>query len=86
MTLAWIDAQIEDTLRGANSAKNVYDLAMLTIARQAIAARPSEEPAQESGYSSAAAPADPPAIRTADPVYGQAPYTHGVGSILPREA
>ena len=57
MTLSWIDAQIDDTLRGANTAKNVYDLAMLYIARRAVAGIQSEDPAQETAYSSASAPA-----------------------------
>lgn len=39
MTLPWIEAQIEETLNAENSAKNVYDLAMLCICRDEMQRR-----------------------------------------------
>lgn len=50
ITLTWIDSEIEKSLRGEASAKNVYDLAALVTVRAYLAA-PSEavqaEPAKE---------------------------------------
>lgn len=52
MTLAWIEAQIEETINAANSQKNVYDLAMLCICREEFARRAAPVP----DYSQAAEP------------------------------
>ena len=52
MTLPWVEAQIEETLRSENSAKNVYDLAMLCIARDELVRRAAPE------YSQNAEPSD----------------------------
>ena len=38
MTLTWIESQLEDTLSGPNTAKNVYDAAALIIVRDAMRA------------------------------------------------
>lgn len=46
MTLSWIESQLEDALKGANSAKNVYDAAALIIVRdemRAAAANPDSQ-------------------------------------------
>ena len=50
ITLSWVESEIEKSLRGEASAKNVYDLAALLTVRAYLAA-PSEavqaEPAKE---------------------------------------
>lgn len=38
MTLSWIESQLEDALKSANSAKNVYDAAALIIVRDEMRA------------------------------------------------
>lgn len=89
ITLKWVDAQIEDTLRGTNTAKNIYDLGMLYIVRDHLAASDREPHT----YSNNAGPAeerrqtqeDEPMLIATDPYGGQAPHTHGIGT-LPREA
>lgn len=50
MTLAWIEAQIEETLQGENNAKNVYDLGMLCLCRDEFKRRA----VPDTGYSAAA--------------------------------
>ncbi len=47
ITLTWIDSEIEKSLRGEASAKNVYDLAALITVRAYLAA-PSESVQAES--------------------------------------
>lgn len=92
ITLAWVNAQIEETLAGAKTAKNVYDLAMLYIVRNELSKCAAEDPPQaiEQAYASDAGPADPMPqphdLRAADPYYGQAVYTHGVGTISMEDA
>lgn len=91
ITLKWVEAQIEETLAGANTAKNIYDLGMLCIVRDALTRR-AAEPVQEAGtYAQASGPEEqsgdgPVVLRKADPYYGQAPYTHGVGTISEEDA
>ena len=43
ITLSWVESEIEKSLRGEASAKNVYDLAALVTVRAYLAA-PSESP------------------------------------------
>lgn len=90
ISLKWIDAQIEDTQRGANTAKNIYDLAALYTVRDHLAA---SDPETRTTYANDAGPVEdqqPPAqepmLRAADPYGGQAPYTHGVGTISRQDA
>lgn len=50
ITLTWIDSEIEKSLRGDASAKNVYDLAALITVRAYLAAPPESvqaEPTKE---------------------------------------
>lgn len=92
ITLAWVEAQIEETLAGAKTAKNVYDLAALYTVRNELIKHAAEEPRQaiEQAYAQDAGPADqapqPHDLRTADLYYGQAVYTHGVGTISKEDA
>ena len=93
VTLKWVEAQIEETLAGANTAKNVYDLGMLFIVRKELAKREAAEAAEQSEeYSHASGPVgesstEPDAmLASADPYYGQAPFTHGVGTISKDDA
>lgn len=88
VTLKWVEAQIEETLRGANSAKNIYDLGMLFIVRDHLRAADDEpvrvEYAQASGPVDEPQPAEPMLLH-ADPYYGQAQY-HGIGGISKEDA
>lgn len=61
MTIAWIQAQIEETLRAENSAKNVYDLAMLCICRDEFQRRA----APDDGYATASEPPEDKSKRDA---------------------
>lgn len=47
MTLAWIESEIEQAANGPNTAKNVYDLAMLIIARDYFLEAASHQPTTE---------------------------------------
>lgn len=47
MTLAWIESEIEQAANGPNTAKNVYDLAMLIIARDYFLETATPQPAAE---------------------------------------
>lgn len=81
-----MEAQIEETLRGANTAKNIYDLAVLCIVRDHLAA----DTPQPVTYAQDAGPVEEkeqpePMIRAADPYGGQAPY-HGTGTLTKQDA
>lgn len=95
ISIKWVEAQIEETLRGANTAKNIYDLAMLYTVLDHLRAADTDKPqasyanAQGPVEDTAERPAGPdvePMIRSSDPHYGQAPYTHGTGVIMRQDA